>query len=123
MTSSRNRNTVRVPCGGNVPTTQKVDDLFVSIDLTEDVAYVVHDCSSTLRWREISRADAELLVAMGDVADVPAGDTKVPMVGGEQPWASIVTDGSDPLGWFPYVKGRRARARYQEGRGAQSNRA
>jgi hypothetical protein len=86
MTSSRNRNTVRVPCGDNVPTTQKVDDLFVSIDLTEDVAYVVHDCSSTLRWREISRADAELLVAMGDVADVPAGDTKVPMVGGEQPW-------------------------------------
>ena len=30
-----------------------------------------------------------------DVADVPAEDTKVPMVGGEQPWASIVADGSD----------------------------
>ena len=39
-----------------------------------------------------------------DVADVPPGDTKVPMVGGEQPWASIVADGSDPLGWFPYVQ-------------------
>ena len=38
-----------------------------------------------------------------DVADVPAGDTKITMVGGEQPWASIVADGSDPLGWFPYV--------------------
>lgn len=39
-----------------------------------------------------------------DVADVPAGDTNVPMVGGEQPWASIVASGSDPLGWFPYVQ-------------------
>jgi hypothetical protein len=76
MTSSRNRNTVRVPCGDNVPTTQKVDDLFVSIDLTEDVAYVVHDCSPTLRWREISRADAELLVAMEVHAQVAMGGAK-----------------------------------------------
>jgi uncharacterized protein len=28
-----------------------------------------------------------------DVADVPVGDAKVPMVGGEKPW-----------GWFPYVE-------------------
>jgi predicted enzyme related to lactoylglutathione lyase len=39
-----------------------------------------------------------------DVADVPAGDTRVPMVGGEQPWASMVADGSDPLGRFPYMQ-------------------
>ena len=39
-----------------------------------------------------------------DVADVPTGDAKVPMVGGEQPWASIVADGGDRLGWFPYVQ-------------------
>ena len=40
-----------------------------------------------------------------DVADVPAGDTKVPMVGGEQPSASTSRGrGSDPLGWFPYVQ-------------------
>ena len=70
MTSSMNRNTIRVPCGDNVPTTQKVDDLFVSIDLTGDVACAVHDCSSTLLWREISRADAELLVAMEAHAQV-----------------------------------------------------
>jgi hypothetical protein len=73
MTSFMNRNTVRVPCGDNVPTTQKVDDLFVSIDLTGDVVYVVHDCSSTLHRREISRADAELLVAMGAHAQVAMG--------------------------------------------------
>jgi hypothetical protein len=73
MTSSMHRNTIRVPCGDNVPTTQKVDDLFVSIDLTGDVAYVVHDCSSTLLPREISRADAELLVAMEAHAQVAIG--------------------------------------------------
>jgi uncharacterized protein len=39
-----------------------------------------------------------------DVADVPVGDAKVPMVGGEQPWASIVAEGGDRLGWFPYVQ-------------------
>jgi predicted enzyme related to lactoylglutathione lyase len=39
-----------------------------------------------------------------DVADVPVGDARVPMVGGEQPWASIVAEGGDHLGWFPYVQ-------------------
>jgi hypothetical protein len=47
---------------------------FVSFDLTRDVAYVVHDCNSTLRWREISRTDAELLVAMGAHAQVAMED-------------------------------------------------
>jgi predicted enzyme related to lactoylglutathione lyase len=39
-----------------------------------------------------------------DVAEVPVGDSKVPMIGGEQPWASIVDDGGDRVGWFPYVQ-------------------
>ncbi|MGH2747799.1 MAG: VOC family protein [Actinomycetota bacterium] len=39
-----------------------------------------------------------------DIAEVPAGDAKVPMIGGEQPWASIVPDGGDRLGWFPYIQ-------------------
>jgi len=39
-----------------------------------------------------------------NVVDVSVGDTKVPMVGGEQPWASIVADGNVGPGWFPYVQ-------------------
>lgn len=39
-----------------------------------------------------------------DVVEVPVGDDAVPMIGGEQPWASIVSDGGDRLGWFPYVQ-------------------
>ena len=39
-----------------------------------------------------------------DVTDVPVGNAKVPTVGGEQPWASIVAEGGDHLGWFPYVQ-------------------
>lgn len=39
-----------------------------------------------------------------DVAEVPVGDANVPMIGGDQPWASIVPDGGDRLGWFPYVQ-------------------
>ena len=74
MTSSMNRNTIRVPCGDNVPTTQKVDDLFVSIDLTRYVDYVVLDCTSGLHWQEITRSDDELLVAIRACADLSNRD-------------------------------------------------
>ena len=50
-----------------------------------------------------SRAFYEQLLGW-DVTDVPVGNDKVPMVGGEQPWASIVSEGGDRLGWFPYVQ-------------------
>jgi hypothetical protein len=69
-------NTVQVPCGSGT-TTQNVDDLFVSIDLAQNVAYVVNDCQASLHWQEIPRRDAELLVAMGA--------------------HSVVTIGSDPI--------------------------
>lgn len=72
MTSSMNRNTVRVPCGDNVPATQKVDDLFVSIDLTGDVAYVPRLQLHAALARD-PRVDAELLVAMGAHAQVAMG--------------------------------------------------
>jgi predicted enzyme related to lactoylglutathione lyase len=40
-----------------------------------------------------------------DVAEVSVGDDSVPMVGGEQPWASIVADqGGERPGWFPYLQ-------------------
>jgi predicted enzyme related to lactoylglutathione lyase len=38
------------------------------------------------------------------VADIPVGDDTVPMIGGEEPWATMVADGSGHLGWFPYVQ-------------------
>lgn len=39
-----------------------------------------------------------------DIADVPAGEATLTMVGGETPWATVVPDGGDRLGWFPYVR-------------------
>jgi uncharacterized protein len=39
-----------------------------------------------------------------EIAEVPAGDGTVPMIGGEQPWASVVSDGGERVGWFPYVQ-------------------
>ena len=38
-----------------------------------------------------------------DVAEVPVGKATVTMVGGEKPWASVVPDGGEHVGWFPYV--------------------
>ena len=73
MTSSTNGNTVRVPCGHDESATQNVDDVSVAIDLTRDVAYVVHGCTDAPHWQEISRADAELLVAVGAHAHVVIG--------------------------------------------------
>ena len=39
-----------------------------------------------------------------DVAEVPVGEAKVTIVGGEKPWASVVPHGGEHLGWFPYVQ-------------------
>jgi predicted enzyme related to lactoylglutathione lyase len=38
-----------------------------------------------------------------DVGDVPIGGDKLMMIGGAQPWASIVDDGGNRVGWCPYV--------------------
>lgn len=38
-----------------------------------------------------------------DIVEVPAGDATVPMIGGDQPWASLVGD-AEHVGWFPYVQ-------------------
>src|SRR5438132_4233979 len=39
-----------------------------------------------------------------DVAEVLVAGAKLTMVGGEKPWASVVPDGGEYLGWFPYVQ-------------------
>ncbi len=39
-----------------------------------------------------------------DVAKVRVGEATVTMVGGEKPWASVVPDGGEHLGWFPYIQ-------------------
>ena len=38
------------------------------------------------------------------IADVPAGEATLTMIGGETPWASVVPQGGDHLGWFPYIQ-------------------
>ena len=73
MTAPTSANTVRVPCGDR-GTTLRVADVFISFDLPREVAYLVHDCNSMLRWREISRPEAELLVVMGAHAQVVMED-------------------------------------------------
>jgi predicted enzyme related to lactoylglutathione lyase len=38
------------------------------------------------------------------VAEMQVGEATVKMIGGERPWASVVTDEGEHLGWFPYVQ-------------------
>lgn len=39
-----------------------------------------------------------------DLSDPIAGDGGVRARGNEQPWASVVPDGGDIIGWFPYIE-------------------
>ncbi len=50
-----------------------------------------------------SRAFYEQLFGWS-VAEVPVGATTATMIGGDKPWASVVSDGGEHLGWFPYVQ-------------------
>lgn len=38
------------------------------------------------------------------IAEVPMDDATLTMIGGDQPWASVVDDGGERVGWFPYVQ-------------------
>ena len=50
-----------------------------------------------------SRAFHEQLFGW-EIAEVPAGDGTIPMIGGSEPWASLISDGGESVGWFPYVQ-------------------
>jgi predicted enzyme related to lactoylglutathione lyase len=50
-----------------------------------------------------SRAFHEQLFGW-EIAEMPAGDGTVPMIGGDEPWASLINDAGETLGWFPYVQ-------------------
>lgn len=39
-----------------------------------------------------------------DIAEVPMGAATLTMVGGEKPWATVVQDGGEHMGWFPYIQ-------------------
>jgi predicted enzyme related to lactoylglutathione lyase len=39
-----------------------------------------------------------------NVSDPNAGDGGVRVNGSEQPWASVVPDGGENIGWFPYIQ-------------------
>jgi predicted enzyme related to lactoylglutathione lyase len=55
------------------------------------------------RDAEASRNFYEELLGW-DVSDPIAGGGGVRAHGSEQPWASVVPDGGDNIGWFPYVQ-------------------
>lgn len=47
-----------------------LEDVFVSIDLGGDVAYVACEDGSAIRWQEVPRAEGELLVRMGARSEI-----------------------------------------------------
>ena len=71
-----NGNTVRLSLGRYVPQAVPASELFVAIDPTQDVAYAVHDERGALRWTEVTRSDAELLVTMGARARIELGSPR-----------------------------------------------
>jgi predicted enzyme related to lactoylglutathione lyase len=52
---------------------------------------------------EASRSFYEELLGW-DVSDPVAGDGGVRAHESEQPWASVVPDGGENIGWFPYIQ-------------------
>jgi hypothetical protein len=52
-----------------------LEDVFVSLDIEANVAYLVCETTSGLRWKELSRADAEFLAAMGTRSRIRLGST------------------------------------------------
>jgi len=52
-----------------------IDDVFISIDLDTDVAYVAYEDGSGIRWDEVSRADGELLASMGGLSLIHLGSS------------------------------------------------
>lgn len=56
--------------GMSPSTTIPIGDVFVSIDLEANVAYVAYESTSGLRWKELSRADGELLATLGASSQV-----------------------------------------------------
>ena len=52
-----------------------VEDVFVAMDLDDDVAYVAYEDESAIRWDEVSRAEGELMVRMGARAHIHLGST------------------------------------------------
>jgi hypothetical protein len=51
-------------------------DVFVSLDIETNVAYLVCETTAGLRWKELSRADAEFLVTMGANSQIRLGATR-----------------------------------------------
>ena len=57
------------------------DELFVSVDRSTDVAYVVDGDRGALRWAEIARSGPELLVSIGAHAQIDFGQRDIGVVG------------------------------------------
>jgi hypothetical protein len=66
-----------------------VDELFVSVDFKRDIAYVAYGHSSALHWEELSRANAEVLVAMGAGAQVQLRSGSLISVGATSRWRRL----------------------------------
>ena len=42
-----------------------IENVFVSIDLGADVAYVAYEDESSIKWDQLSRTDAEFMAGLG----------------------------------------------------------
>lgn len=62
------------------PDAVALEDVFVSIDLCADMAYLAYEDGSSIHWGEVSRADGELLVSAGVRAQVqlPSASFAIP---------------------------------------------
>ena len=68
--------------------TLPLDDVFVSIDLDDDVAHIACDGGDGIRWKALPRADGELLVRLGASAHVPLPAEGTDNLDGRAPLAS-----------------------------------
>ena len=59
-----------------------LDDVFVAIDLDDEVAHIARDGGDGIRWKAIPRADGELIVRLGAGAPVRLRTEVTPYLGG-----------------------------------------
>ena len=62
--------------------TVPLDDVFVAIDLDDEVAHIACDGGDGIRWKAIPRADGELIVRLGAGAPVRLRTEVTPYLGG-----------------------------------------
>jgi hypothetical protein len=71
-----------------------LEDVFVSLDIGANVAYLVCETSAGLRWKELSREDAEFLAAMGARSQIRLGSTRTAVTSSDDIAHEVSGDGA-----------------------------